>query len=181
MAYKKALHKKKNPTTKVVRSAMKETAKDVREPKVVRDGIVKKKEKKINPSNVQPKINIAAKSAIDYIILDDSIKLKAKHIRNVPTFSQTHTQVMVPSENPHFKDHYVSGRFTCEDVTVELDVRMKKLASIMELFQKQRKITFTMANQNGLKIISTGFIKSIDHSLEEGLKFTYCPDYFSVL
>jgi hypothetical protein len=183
MARKKV--SRKNPTTEVVQAAMKEVSKDVRPPKAVRDGLVKKqtrKTKKESPSPT-PRINIAAKSAIDYIILDDSIKLKAKHIKNTPTFSQTRETIQLPTDlEPGFiTTRYIPSRVNCEDVTVEIDVRMKKLSRIMELFHAQRRISFTMANQNGLKIVSTGFLKAIEHSLEGGISFTYCPNEFSVL
>jgi hypothetical protein len=183
MAYKKTLRKKQNPTTEVVRAAMKETAKDVRAPKVVRDGIVKPKKKKIEIPVPSPKINIAAKSAIDYIILDDSIKLKAKHIKNTPTFSQTRDAIQIPSigDEEFGNVRYVAGRMTCGDVEIEIEVKDKKMLKIMNLFHAMRRISFTMANQNGLKIVSTGFLKAINESIDGVVSLTYCPNEFSIL
>jgi hypothetical protein len=183
MTHKKKLPNKKSPTAEVVRAAMKQVEKDVRAPKVVRDGIVKPKKKKIEDAFFSPKINFAPDSNIDSIILDDSIKFKAKHIKNIPRFSTTTNLILIPSigDEEFGNVRYVPGKINCGDVRVEIEGGWKKLSKLMRLFIEERKISFVMSNTNGLKITSVGLIKEVANEIENGWSFTYLPDHFSVL
>ena len=172
MAYKKALHKKDipNPTTAVVRAAMKVVAKDVRSPKAVRDKLVKP-----IPS---PKAEIPKKPSIDYIILDDSIciaiKIKNKNIIDISSFSKkTHWdklfdfQVVVPT-----RVEYCS-------IDLEFLAKDKKAKKIMKLCTENKRVRMLAQFKQDKMVVAMGHITSFE-SLEDRFKFSYTPDYFEV-
>jgi hypothetical protein len=184
MAYKKALHKKDlttekvrganivrekdipNPTTAVVRAAMKAVAKDVRSPKVVRDKLVKP-----IPS---PKPQIPKKPSIDLIILDDSITIKNKNIIDISSFStKIHCdklfdfQVVVPT------------RIEYCGIELEFLAKDKKAKKIMKLCTENKRVRMLVQFKHDKMVVAMGHITSFEN-LEGRHKFNYTPDYFEV-
>lgn len=168
---------KLNPTTKVVRSAMKAVSKDVRKPKVVRDGIVKKK--KETPCRNLYAV-IPPRPEIAYILINDSFKLKKKNILSSSMFSHSLENISVPNSDWQCQDYVLPGKIKFNDVEVKFMAGDKKIQKLYQLFHEQKKVNFIMCFKDNKMIISKGFLSSIS-SWENDASFTYCPDHYAVL
>lgn len=170
----------KNVNRKLVKHVMKETSKDVRKPKAVRDGLVK--EKKCKTCKVKPAFaTITEKPVIHSILLDDSIKLKAKHIRNFPIFSQKVNYIEIPAMNKYLKPEKVRSSVSIDEVEIKIQAKEKKINKILDLFNAQKKIKIDISYHNGTKINSLGFIKEIFYNSDNEMTIKFAPDYLSVL
>jgi hypothetical protein len=189
MAYKKALHKKdlttekvrganivrekdtQNPTTSVVRAAMKIVAKDVRSPKVVRDKIVKPKK----ASASSPKPQILQKPSIDLIILDDSITIKNKNIIDISSFStRMHCETLFD-----FQVQRIPTRVEYCDIELEFKAKDKKARKILNLCVENKRVRMLVQFSYDKLVVAMGHITSFE-TLEGRFKFSYTPDYFEV-
>ena len=170
----------KNINRNLVKHVMKETSKDVRKPKAVRDGLVKEKECK--SCKIKPAFaDVAEKPAIHSILLDDSIKLKAKHILRVSSFSQRMEYVEIQFRNKYLKPEKVRSSINIDDVEINIHAKKKKMQKLLELFNAQKKIKMDISYNNGTRINSLGFIRSINYNSENEMSINFAPDYFSVL
>lgn len=173
MAYKKALHKKDipNPTTAVVRAAMKIVAKDVRPPKAVRDKLVKPKK----ASTPSPRPQIPKKPSIDLIILDDSITIKNKNIIDISSFStRMHCETLFD-----FQIQHIPTRVEYCDIELEFSAKDKKARKIMNLCLENKRIRMLAQFSYDKMVVAMGHITSFEN-LEGRYKFNYTPDYFEV-
>ena len=127
-----------------------------------------------------PSLQKFISKSVDYIILDDSIKLKSKQIISTTGFSSRPNRIPImglPIDLNHMK--YAFGPLKLDDVEVVINVKPKKFNRLLELFKQQKRISFEMTAQS-VKIISTGFIKEVNYS-EYSMGFTYSPNEFSIL
>lgn len=189
MAYKKALRKKdlttekvrganivrekdtSNPTTAVVRAAMKAVAKDVRSPKVVRDKLVKPK----TNAAPSPKPQIPQKPSIDLIILDDSITIKSKNIIDISSFStKIHCDKLFD-----FAIERIPTRVEYCDIELEFKAKDKKAVKIMKLCTENKRVRMFIQFSYDKLVVAMGHITSFEN-LEGRHKFNYTPDYFEV-
>ena len=160
---------KQNTTTSVVRAAMKDTAKNVRSPKVVRNGKVKPQ---LNETNTQ----------IDRIIINYDLIFKNKHLLNSPTFSSNSEFISVPSSAKGFGAERIKVKSNIETVIVKFIPKNKKLQKLQELFLENKPFDFLATYKNGTKILANGFITEIKSDFDsEEYSFSFIPNRFKFI
>ena len=159
---------KQNTTTSVVRAAMKDTAKNVRSPKVVRNG-------KVKPV-------VKSKLEIDRIILNHDLIFKNKHLLNSPTFSSNSEFISVPPSAKGFGAERIKVKSNIETVIVKFIPKNKKLQKLQELFLENKPFDFLATYKNGTKILANGFITEIKSDFDsEEYSFSFIPNRFKFI
>lgn len=161
-------NKKPNMTTLVVRDAMKSVAKDIRKPKVVRDGLVKPQLNKINP--------------IEYIVLNHDLTFKKKHLLSTPRFASEAKTVDIPSREPGFVPQKVTSHYLMQTVEVKFVPKKKKFQKLKELLENTKPIDMLAVYKNGQQILANGFFVNLNaDSFTGDYSFTFMPNYFTVI
>lgn len=177
--------KKINKTKQVVKVAMKVVSKDVRAPKVVRDGIVKKlasKKKKKKPAIYKPVLTPAPE--INYIQLG-KLKFKGSQILLSPKFSEKRKYISTTDFSwlSMSQQIEVDGAVTYEDVCINFVYNEKMFMKLFELFKIQDKMDLIVVYKDKKRIVSTGVIKEIHNSdgwLNECMGFVFYPDIIAI-
>lgn len=174
---------KNNPTTKVVRQAMKEVSKDVRAPKCVREGrITNATAARFSPYYNPSVTNIqyrASRISISYDggTTEDFVKLKPKHLVSVSNFGSEYKYASTPY--PH--NQKVLEQIICQDVIITCKIKQKKLNKLMLLLNQQENIRLNVLFESGSLIMSTGRVIEINMNPDENFNIIYRPDEFSII
>lgn len=188
--------KKPNRTHDIVRAAMKAVAKDVRAPKVVRDGIVSPMSTSCHAIPYIPK-NIFVKR----MILDE-IKFGRRQVLNVPAFS-TRRNINKWWNEFDGPDAYLEyqSQLIIEDVEIDLGIPIAKFTKLMNKFKKLHgnnerndggplytaptinKLTLIIGSSDSKSvqtIHSDGYLTGIEYHEDGSIRIIFRPNYFSI-
>lgn len=139
---------------------------------------------KISPIHI--KASTIPQPKVDYIIMDDSIRLKSREVLNFPEFTQKQRYIEIPTQFSSvykYDIEYVPTVIDIMDVDIHAQIKKWKLKKIMALIKKQNSIQIVIVYKNGTRVLSRGVFKSITYSTGFDFEFNliFAPWEYSTI